>query len=127
MYGSIYATLPASDMERARTWYSEKFGKEPVEVADDGGLLYEWGQSRFLIYPSSFAGTNQATAAGIIVADFDAAAAQLRANGVEFLTYDLGDEFPMVDGVATMPDGRKAAWFTDSEGNIISLFLDMEG
>jgi hypothetical protein len=40
-------------------------------------------------------------------------------------TYDLGDEFPMVDGIATMPDGRKAAWFADSEGNTISLFLDM--
>jgi predicted enzyme related to lactoylglutathione lyase len=126
MYGSIYATLPASDIDRAKAWYSEKFGIEPIEVADDGGLMYEWGQSRLLVYPSAFAGTNQATAAGIIVADFDAAASQLRASGVEFITYDLGDEFPMVDGIATMPDGRKAAWFNDSEGNIISLFLDMQ-
>ncbi len=126
MYGSIYAALPASDIDRARAWYAKTFGIEPIEVADDGGLLYEWGQSRLLVYPSGSAGTNQATAAGIIVADFDAAANELRANGVEFITYDLGDEFPMVDGIATMPDGRKAAWFSDSEGNLISLFLDMQ-
>ena len=77
--------------------------------------------SGFLVYPSEFAGTNQATAMGFAVTDFDAAAAELRANGVVFEEYDMGEDFRTVDGVVTSPDGRKAAWFKDSEGNILAI------
>ncbi|MDH3517889.1 MAG: VOC family protein [Acidimicrobiia bacterium] len=120
----IFATLPASDIDRARSWYSERLGLEPVDSSPDGGLFYDVGGSMVLLYPSAFAGTNQATAAGMVVKDFDAAAAMLRANGVEFEDYDFGEEFRTVDGVLTAPDGAKGAWFQDSEGNILGLTED---
>lgn len=127
MDGQLLATLPASDIDRARAWYSEKLGLEPVDKGEDGGLFYEWGESRFLVYPSAFAGTNQATAAGIVVDDFDTAVGQLRSSGITFEEYDLGDDFRTEDGIVTAPDGSKGVWFKDSEGNIIGVAEDTRG
>jgi catechol 2,3-dioxygenase-like lactoylglutathione lyase family enzyme len=114
--------LPASDLERAKRWYSDKLGLEPVEEDAYGGAHYETGGGTFLVYTSEFAGTNKATAAGFRVENFDAAIAELQANGVVFEDVDFGEMGASVDGVITTPDGKgKAAWFKDSEGNILSL------
>ncbi len=43
------ASLPASDMDRARAFYRDKLGLEPVEESEDGGAFYETGGSRFLL------------------------------------------------------------------------------
>ena len=90
-------------------------------VVDEFGVEYETGGARFGLYQSDFAGTNKATAAGFDVEDVDAAAAQLRERGVAFEDLDFGEMGQTVDGVITAPDGRKAAWFKDSEGNILAI------
>jgi predicted enzyme related to lactoylglutathione lyase len=119
---SIEAALPASDFERAKTWYAEKLGLTP-EWEDAGGAWYQIDATGFLLYPSQFAGTNQATAAGFTVEDVDATVAELRGRGVVFEEYD----FPGLkteNGVATFETERgtkKGAWFKDSEGNTLSL------
>jgi catechol 2,3-dioxygenase-like lactoylglutathione lyase family enzyme len=125
MDAQIFTALPASDIDRARSWYLDNLGLEPTDTAPDGSLFYEWGESRVLIYPSAFAGTNQATAAGLVVEDFDSAAAEIRSKGVTFEDYDFGDDFRTEDGILTGPDGSKGAWFKDSEGNILGLTEDM--
>ncbi len=121
MLGSanLMAVLSASDLGRAKAWYAEKLDLKPVEEHEQE-LWFETGSSRWLLYQSGFAGTNQATSAGFLVDDVEATVAELRARGVEFQEYDFPD-FKTVDGVATTPDGTKAAWFTDSEGNIVSI------
>jgi catechol 2,3-dioxygenase-like lactoylglutathione lyase family enzyme len=124
MNGQMLATLPAADLERARRWYLDTFGIEPVTKVADGALLYAWGGTRFMVYPSVGAGTNEATAAGIVFEDFDEAIADLRAKGVALHEYDFGDDFRTVDGVITLPNGHKTAWITDSEGNILALDTD---
>ena len=121
MDAPMFATLPAADMARAKEWYRDKLDLKPVEEAPMGEAMYETGGPRFMLYPSPNAGTNQATAAGFTVDDFDAAVAELRSNGVVFEEYDFGEGMATVDGVITMPDGRKGAWFKDSEGNILAL------
>jgi catechol 2,3-dioxygenase-like lactoylglutathione lyase family enzyme len=124
MFGNtpLHPVLPASDLERAKRWYSEKLGLDPVSEDEYGGLQYETGGGTFLVYRSEFAGTNRATAAGFRVEDFDSAVASLRANGVVFEDVDFGEFGATVDGVISMPDSTdKAAWFKDSEGNILSL------
>ena len=121
MNAPMFATLPAADMARAKEWYRDKLDLKPVEEAPMGEATYETGGARFLLYPSPNAGTNQATAAGFMVDDFDATVAELRSNGVVFEEYDFGEGLATVDGVITMPDGRKGAWFKDSEGNILAL------
>lgn len=117
----LEASLPASDIERAKAFYRDKLGLTPAEEPGDGGAFYDTGGARFLLYPSGFAGTNQATAAGWQVDDIEAVVAGLKANGVEFQEYDF-DELKTVDGIATLPNGIKGAWFNDSEGNILSVF-----
>jgi catechol 2,3-dioxygenase-like lactoylglutathione lyase family enzyme len=119
----LHAVLPASDIERARRWYSEKLGLDPVSTNPFGDLRYESGGAAFLVYQSELAGTNQATAAGFSLDNFDQFVDFLRSNGVAFEHVDFGEMGATVDGVITTPDGRKAAWFKDSEGNIFALSM----
>ena len=129
---TIHPELPALDVRRARTWYSEKLGLEPITANGDPfapgdpidsetELLYETGSARFGVYRSPHAGRNQATAARLVVDDFDAVHSELLSRGVVFEDYDLGDDFRTVDGVLVSPDGEKTAWFKDSEGNLLAL------
>ncbi len=130
---TFYAELPAADMNRARRWYAEKLGLEPYKhggepVNDpttlthvDSELYYDTGTSRFGLYESWTAGRNDATAARLVVDDFDTVFAQLQDRGVVFESYDYGDDFRTVDGVLVSPDGEKTAWFKDSEGNILAI------
>ena len=118
----LHTVLPASDLDRAKKWYSDKLGLEPVSEDEYGGAHYEVGGASFIVYLSDFAGTNQATAAGFQVQDFDSVVAELRTRGVTFEDVDFGEMGETVDGVITTPDGSdKAAWFKDSEGNILSV------
>ncbi len=118
---NLEASLPASDINRAKTWYREMLDLKPVDDTDDGGAFYETGDSRFLLYPSAFAGTNKATAAAWEVDDIDAIVTELKSRGVTFQEYDLPD-IETHNSIATAPDGTRAAWFLDSEDNILGLF-----
>ncbi len=119
----LMPTLAASDLDRAKSWYADKLGLEPVsEDPERGTAVYEIGGSPFMVYLSEFAGTNKATAAGLFVTNFDSVVDQLRANGVEFESIDFGEMGHTVDGVISSPDGsEKGAWFKDSEGNILAI------
>jgi catechol 2,3-dioxygenase-like lactoylglutathione lyase family enzyme len=116
----IHAALPATDLERARRFYAEKLDLTPaVERAD--GLMYDSGNgSAFLLYPTSISSRAGHTQAGIEVPDIEAAVADLKARGVAFEEYDTPG-VKSVNGVVTEPDGSKAAWFKDSEDNLIAL------
>jgi hypothetical protein len=59
----------------------------------------------------------------LTAADFDAAVALLRSRGVVFQDIDYGD-VRTTEGILAMPDGRRAAWFSDSEGNVLALISD---
>ena len=114
----IHPTLPAADLDRARAWYGEKLGLTPARE-ESVGLFYEFAGRSMLVYPSSSAGTAQSTAAEWIVEDIEQVMEDLRARGVEFEEYD----FPGLNtenGLAMLGDW-KAAWFKDSEGNILSI------
>lgn len=123
MLDAVAATLPAADMARAKEFYRDKLDLEPFQEDAGGTVRYRLGESMFLIYPSEFAGTNQATAAGFVVPDIAAVVRDLRARGVVFEELDY-DGTKTVDGVLTLPTGARAAWFKDSEANTIGLFQD---
>ncbi|MFE4198748.1 VOC family protein [Paenarthrobacter sp. NPDC056912] len=117
----VGAVLPAQDIARARAYYSEKLGLEPENPDDDDNLQYRCGDGTgFFLYQTPNAGTAKNTQMGWMVSDVAATVAELRDKGVTFEDYD----FPGLkteNGVATMPDGSAAAWFLDTEGNILSL------
>ncbi|KQV76145.1 glyoxalase [Aeromicrobium sp. Root344] len=115
----IYAVVPASDLGRAREFYRDKLGLEPAQEVGEG-LIYEGaGGTKFLLYETQFAGTAQNTAMNWATQDLDAEMAELRGRGVVFEDYDFPG-FTTENGVLDSDDGR-AAWFKDSEGNILAL------
>ena len=116
------ASLPAQDLERAVRWYEEKLGLTPILDLGVAGQLYRTGGSQWIIYETPSAGSAKNTLGGWLVPDIDAAMLELGAKGVTFQEYALGDEGPTTEnGVARDPTGGAAAWFIDSEGNILAL------
>lgn len=114
------ATLAVSDLERARGFYEDTLGLTAI-YEDAGGILYRSGNSAILVYPSEFAGTNQATAATWAVGDdFDAIVNGLAESGTTFEHYDDLPETTREGDVHTMGE-LKAVWFKDPDGNILNV------
>jgi len=115
----LHATIAVKDLDRARKFYEEKLGLTPY-LDSEGGLLYEvGGGTRFLLYPTSNAGTAQNTVMGFNTSDIHAEVQALKARGVVFEEYDYPG-FKTVNSIAESESGS-AAWFKDSEGNIIGI------
>ena len=125
--GRVATRLPAQDLERARRFYAEKLGLEPVEERP-GGLLYRCGDTEFALFASAGVASGDHTQMGWEVADIDATVRELRDRGVVFEQYD----FPgirTVDGIAEIEGnypskggiGERAVWFRDSEGNLLGI------
>jgi catechol 2,3-dioxygenase-like lactoylglutathione lyase family enzyme len=123
----VATRLPAQDLDRARAFYAEKLGLRPVEERP-GGLRYRCGNSYFALFESAGAVSGTHTQMGWEVADIEAVVAELRARGVVFEEYDLPG-LTTVNGIADVAGnypskggrGEKAAWFKDSEGNLIGI------
>ena len=115
----IVPYIPATDVARARRFYEEKVGLVPKqEVA--GGVVYECANGSWIfLYQSAGAGTSKASQAFWQVDDVEREVAELKARGVVFEEYDLPG-MTTVNGIAT-GGGSKAAWFKDSEGNIMAV------
>jgi catechol 2,3-dioxygenase-like lactoylglutathione lyase family enzyme len=118
-----HVRLPAQDLERARTFYAERLGLEPVERRD-GGLRYECGGTSFVVFASSGRASGTHTQVGFYVEDIDATVAELRRRGVELLDVE-GAADGIIHVVGNYPStgasGERAAWFYDSEGNLLGL------
>jgi predicted enzyme related to lactoylglutathione lyase len=119
----MYAYIPAKDLARARRFYEEKVGLKPKqEIAD--GVAYEFaGGTACFLYPTPNAGTSKASQAFWQVDDVEREVAELKARGVTFEEYDVPG-MKTVNGIAT-GGGEKAAWFKDSEGNIMAVIQSL--
>ena len=122
----VVTRLPAKDLERARRFYSEKLGLEPLEERP-GGLCYRCGASYFALFESAGAASGDHTQMAWEVADIESVVAALRARGVVFEEYDLPG-LKTVNGIADIEGnyaskgiGERGAWFKDSEGNLLGL------
>jgi catechol 2,3-dioxygenase-like lactoylglutathione lyase family enzyme len=125
--GSVATRLPAQDLGRARRFYAEKLGLEPVEERP-GGLRYRMAGGEFALFQSAGAPSGEHTQMGWEVDDIDEAVRELRERGVVFEEYDLPG-LTTVDGIAEVEGnypskgsiGERAAWFKDSEGNLLAI------
>jgi predicted enzyme related to lactoylglutathione lyase len=123
----VATRLPAQDLDRARAFYADKLGLEPLEERP-GGLRYRCGSTIFALFASAGAPSGEHTQMGWSVDDIDAVVAELRGRGVVFEDYDLPG-LRTVDGIAEITGnypseggvGERGAWFRDSEGNLIGL------
>jgi catechol 2,3-dioxygenase-like lactoylglutathione lyase family enzyme len=115
---AVHATLPVADLDRAKKFYREKLGLSP-SIEGAGGAFYDVGSTRFLVFPAGGRASGEHTQMGFTVDDVESAVADLKSRGVVFEEYDLPG-FKTVGSVATTGP-VKAAWFKDSEGNLLGL------
>jgi len=107
----VVAFVAAADLTRARGFYEGKLGLCVVEQNDFACVFDANGTMlRVTAVPA-------VSPAG--VTDIEATAAGLAALGVEFRRYDGMDQDE--HGIWTTPGGEKVAWFTDPDGNTLSL------
>jgi catechol 2,3-dioxygenase-like lactoylglutathione lyase family enzyme len=113
--------LAVTDVERARAFYEGTLRFTPGDDEVPEGVHYPTANGGFLVYPSSYAGTNKATAISFQLPGdaFDDEVAALRAAGIELQTFDVPDG-EWVDGVLTA-GSMKAAWFADPDGNVLNV------
>ena len=118
MNAPIRAYIPVSDLARARQFYEDKVGLQPKELYA-GGAIYDCGGTEVFMYPTPNAGTSKASQAFWSVDDVEAEVNELKARGVKFEEYDMPG-MAMKNSIAT-GGGAKAAWFKDTEGNIMAV------
>jgi catechol 2,3-dioxygenase-like lactoylglutathione lyase family enzyme len=123
----VAARIPAKDLQRAREFYADKLGLQPVEERP-GGLRYRCGSGHFSLFQSAGGASGGHTQMAWEVDDIEATVETLRSRGVVFEEYDLPG-LETVDGIAEVAGnypsrggvGERAAWFKDSEGNVLGL------
>jgi len=120
-----YPSLPAVDIKRARKFYEEKLGLKVMMEDPSPGIMLMAGEGSMIYIYQRGATKADHTVLQFKVDDLDAEMKELRAKGVKFEDYNIpAMGIKTVNGVATMGSGMdmmKAAWFKDSEGNIIAL------
>ncbi len=125
--GRVATRLPAQDLERARAFYADKLGLEPSEERP-GGLLYRAAKGEFALFESGGGPSGEHTQMGWEVDDIEATVAELKRRGVVFEEVDVPG-LKTVGGIAKVEGnypskggiGERAAWFRDSEGNLLGL------
>jgi len=125
-YTDVATRLPAQNLGRARAFYAEKLGLEPVEERP-GGLRYRCGNSSFVVFQSTGRSTGEHTQMGFEVDDIEAVAAELRRRGGVFEDVDVPG-LETVNGIADIEGnypskgrGERGGWFRDSEGNLLGI------
>jgi catechol 2,3-dioxygenase-like lactoylglutathione lyase family enzyme len=125
-YSDVATRLPAQDLWRARAFYAEKLGLEPVEERE-GGLRYRCGNSYFVLFQSTGRPSGEHTQMGLEVDDIETVAAELRSRGVVFEEVDVPG-LQTVNGIADIRGnypskgtGERGGWFRDSEGNLLGI------
>jgi catechol 2,3-dioxygenase-like lactoylglutathione lyase family enzyme len=118
--------LPAQDLDRARRFYRDRLGLEPIEERG-GGLRYICGATEFHLFQSSGAASGESTQIGFEVDDIDHVVADLRSRGVVFESFDIAG-FEIEDDIVVVPNnypskgsGERGAFFRDSEGNLLAI------
>ncbi|MFD9336814.1 VOC family protein [Streptomyces sp. NPDC060028] len=125
--GRAASRLPAQDLERARRFYAEKLGLEPVDERP-GGLLYRCGGTEFAVFKSTGASPGTFTQMGWQVDDIEAVVSELKRRGVVFEDVEVPG-LRTKDGIAEIEGnypskgarGERGAWFRDSEGNLLGI------
>ena len=122
----VSTRLPAQDLERARAFYAQKLGLEPVEERE-GGLRYRCGNCYFAVFQSAGRASGDHTQIAFEVNDLESIVAELRRRGVVFEEVDVPG-LRTVDGIADIEGnypskgvGERGAWFRDSEGNLLGV------
>jgi catechol 2,3-dioxygenase-like lactoylglutathione lyase family enzyme len=115
----VTTILPVVDADRARDFYGRILGLTDLGPSPDGKYLFETRGGLLALLPKPEPTKAEHTALSFEVQDITRAVEGLTANGVTFEDYD----FPGLKTVAKVCilGSEKAAWFRDTEGNILCV------
>ncbi len=116
--GSLIGFVPVTDGDRSKAFYADVLGLEFVQ--DDGFAIVfrsDGNMVRLVRLPA-------VTPAQFTILGWEASAIEddvrtLTAKGVSFIRYSFFEQDAL--GIWTAPNGDKVAWFTDPDGNVLSL------
>jgi len=117
----ITATIPVTDIVRARDFYEKKLGLAVIKEPTEGGIVIQaGGDTSFYVYQREKSKADH-TLAAFEVNDIEATVSWLNEQGVMMEQYDMdGGIKTNQNGIATV--GRtKSAWFKDPDGNILGI------
>jgi catechol 2,3-dioxygenase-like lactoylglutathione lyase family enzyme len=120
---SVTCMLPVKDLARARGFYEDALGLEPLGAKPDGKFIYRCGGTELALFPKPEGTKAEHTALSFRVEHIADAVATLEGRGVRFADYDL-PALKTVGHVCVL-GSEKAAWFEDPEGNILCLHEDI--
>ena len=114
----IIAFVPVSDVDRAMHFYVDVLGLTVTDYTDEYCVLDAAGTclrlTRVVELPAA-----EHTIVGWSVANIDVTTAELAARGLGFHRYDgiVQDQH----GIWLSPKGDQVAWFSDPDGNTLSI------
>ena len=115
------ATIAVHDLNVARKFYEGSLGLEPMSGDQTEVVRYRSGKSILLVYRSSFAGTNKASAVTWgLGKDFGNVVKALQAKRVPFEHYD-GLPGLTRKGDVHVAGPFSGAWIEDPDGNILHI------
>ncbi len=120
MNAPLWAVVPATNLERARKFYTETIGLNVINDQVPGTLLFGCADGTGLVvYEKPGMTPSENTVAGWNVKDLASEMNELRAKGVTFEEYNMPG-MKTENGVATFGTA-KSAWFKDPDGNIFAI------
>ena len=112
------AFIPVRDLAVARQFYSSTLGL-PVTHESPYAVVLDVDGTKLRLTQVSDLQPQAFTIAGWEVSDIEVAVDALRSKGVTFVHYDgMGQN---AKGIWEAPGGDHVAWFTDPDGNTLSL------
>lgn len=122
---TVAMMMPVTDVDRARTFYSESLGLDYTGTNDEGSAVYALdGGATLVLLPRPDSRPSDSTAMSFEVDDITTEIRDLEQRGVAFEDYDLPD-LTTVDHVCDL-GSEKAAWFKDPSGNVLCLHQQMD-
>ena len=115
----IVATIPTTDLERAKVFYGETLGLRLTE-ATTHALRYACGAGTELSVFKRGPSKADHTVAHFEIDDIERTVSELRARGVTFLEYDT-PYLKTVGSIADLGTTARGAWMQDPDGNILGL------
>jgi predicted enzyme related to lactoylglutathione lyase len=119
----IRPTIPVVDLNRVKKFYETILGLKPIHDNNDDATssiaIFECGDSTLIELYQRGPSKADHTVATFEVSNIEDEVNTLKGKGVNFEEYDM-QEVKTQNGIATQ-GSVKAAWFKDSEGNILCI------
>src|SRR3954469_23424349 len=114
----VIAFAPTTDLARARSFYEVALGLSVVD-ANAHAVVFDAHGTMLRITAVAEVAHPGYTVLGWRVPDISEAVSELQEAGVTFMRYDGMEQD--AQGVWTTPNDDHIAWFTDADGNVLSL------